>query len=339
MTDEQRAAADSQIREQQSETKYSIRDFTIGYIVLQFKADLFYIPPYQRLFVWTKKHSVDFIESIILGLPIPMMFVAEIDDGSLEVVDGAQRLQTLEKFMDGEIELKNLKILSHLDGFKFDDMSDAQKRKFGTRPLRIVVLEEETSLERRQELFNRVNTGSMKARPSEIRRGDFENPMMAFVIRMSEDPLFVELCPQSQAKLVRREREELVLRFFAYLERYEQFRHDVHPFLDKYVKERSKDFDEAQLESEFRRMLLFVKNHFPNGFAKTRGANTTPRVRFEALSVGAALALREDPDLDLKDISWIDSSEFVKHTTTHASNSGPKLKGRIEFVRDRMLER
>ena len=85
-------------------------------------------------------------------------------------------------------------------------------------------------------------------------------------------------------------------------------------------------------------MLLFVKKFFPFGFAKSSGAKTTPRVRFEAISVGVTLALRTDPALIPSSVSeWIESPEFEKETTTHASNSQPRLKSRVEFVRDRLL--
>ena len=90
-------AASKQIKYLQAEVKYDTRDFVVGYIVEQFRIDYFYIPDYQREYIWRDHHRRRFIESVLLGLPIPMMFVAEIeDDGRLEVVDGAQRIQTLE---------------------------------------------------------------------------------------------------------------------------------------------------------------------------------------------------------------------------------------------------
>ena len=83
----------------------------------------------------------------------------------------------------------------------------------------------------------------------------------------------------------------------------------------------------------------FVSQYFPYGFAKGRTAKSTPRVRFEAIAVGVNLALRRNPDLvpstPIED--WIDSDEFKEETTTHASNSGPRLKSRVEYVRNRLL--
>ncbi|MCP4492189.1 MAG: hypothetical protein GY820_33505 [Gammaproteobacteria bacterium] len=80
-------------------------------------------------------------------------WVADIDDGRLEIVDGAQRIQTLEQFYNGDLVLQNLKILNTVEGFRYNDFSIPQRRKFDTKALRLVVLEDSTSLERRQEIF------------------------------------------------------------------------------------------------------------------------------------------------------------------------------------------
>jgi len=338
ITDKQKESAEKQIRGQQKETKYDLRDFTIDYIVQQFKEDLFFIPDYQREFIWPIENRIKFIESIILGLPIPMMFVADLDDGRLEIVDGAQRIQTLESYKNDDLALKGLKYLDKLEGFKYSDLPLSAQRKFNTKALRLVVLEDSTTLERRQEIFNRINTSAVKAKPSEIRRGDFDAPFMKFITKCSKDNLFKELCPVSKKLELRREREELVLRFFTYSDNYTSFKHDVGKFLDKFLKTYSTNFDKKKMSNEFKRTIRFVDENIPSGFAKKKGFKSTPRVRFEALSVGINLALRINPKIKLKSLDWLDSEEFKFHTTTHASNSGPKLRGRIEYVRDQILK-
>jgi uncharacterized protein with ParB-like and HNH nuclease domain len=337
ITEELKAIAEAQIRDQQKETKYDLRDFTIHYIVQQFNSDLFFIPDYQREFIWPHKHKVDFIESVLLGLPIPMMFVADLDDGRLEIVDGAQRIQTLEQFTSNELVLTQLKILTTLEGFTYNDLSISQKRKFDTKALRLVVLEDSTSEQRRQEIFHRINTSSVKAKPSEIRRGNFDSAFMEFIIECTKNEDFRKACPVSESLADRREREELVLRFFAYSNSYKEFKHDVGKFLDDYLVQHEKVFDKTTSKEEFERTMRFVVRHFPYGFAKIKNAKSTPRVRFEAIAVGTNLALRERPNLAPTNLDWLDEKEFLHHTTTHASNSGPKLRGRIEFVKERLL--
>lgn len=334
-----RAAAEEQIRALQREVKYDLRDFTVDYLVKQFRDDLFFIPSYQRQFIWRPSNKSNFIESVILGLPIPMLFVADMTDGRLEIVDGAQRIQTLEEFLGNDLRLGKLSLLTNLTGFRFSDLAVSQQRKFQTRALRIVVLEEGTSEDIRLELFYRINTQSVKARGSEIRRGTYQGPFIDFIKICAANSEFRRLCPISINLLKRREDEELVTRFFCYSDSYINFRHDVDRFIDAYVRSHRDDAHNHTRGEEFERMLSFVAAYFPNGFAKSKSATATPRVRFEAISVGVNLALRELPNLIpvVPPTMWLESTEFQELTTTHASNSGPRLRSRIEFVRDKLL--
>ncbi|XJA62849.1 hypothetical protein AB2F33_00035 [Escherichia coli] len=151
---------------------------------------------------------------------------------------------------------------------------------------------------------------------------------------------FKELAPLSEAKEKRDERLEFTLRFFAYLDKYKKFDHSVRDFLNDYMKEKS-NIDEAEqnsMKEEFSNVLSFVENHFPAGFKKTITAKSTPRVRFESLAVGAALALRLEPNLVPKNLDWLSSEEFKQLTTSDGANSRVKVIERIEYVRDKLLE-
>jgi hypothetical protein len=331
------SAADHQIRQIQRDIRFDTRDFPIETIVKRREAENFFIPPYQREFVWKDKEQSQFIESVLMGLPIPMMFLAEVEDGTFEIVDGAQRIQTLCAFMDGDLKLKGLKKLNLLNGFTYGDLPETQKNKFSARALRIVILDQETTDDNRKELFDRINKSGKKLTPSERRRGALEGAFMAYLEKCANKPLFVSLCPVSDAARRRKEPLELVTRFFAYSEWYEKFVHDVDDFLDAFVRDHRAEFPQKRFDKEFQRTLSFVDKHFPYGFAKTATAKTTPRVRFEALAVGVNLALRDKPGLVPPAIDWLESESFLKQTTTHASNSPARLLSRIRYVRDRLL--
>ena len=134
-------AADLQIKEMQKQIDYDTRDFTIELLISKFEKKEFFIPPYQREFVWKSKNKTLFLESVFLGLPIPFMFFADCDNGKQEVIDGAQRMQTLVEFYNNELQLSGLKKLTKLNGFHFRDLSDTQQRKFLNKALRIIILE------------------------------------------------------------------------------------------------------------------------------------------------------------------------------------------------------
>ena len=306
-------------------------------MVDKFNKNECFIPNYQRNYVWKEKNKSLFIESVLLGLPIPFMFFGKCENGKIEIIDGAQRIQTLQAFLNNNLRLSNLQKLTRINGFCYKDLPESQQLKFKDRTLRIITLEEGTSNEVRQDLFNRINTTGMKANDSEIRRGSYPGPLTSFIEECSNNDKFIMLCPVSEKGEKRYERFELLLRFFAYVNNYLNFVHDVNVFLDDFLKDNLFSFDKELYTRDFNATLNFVETHFPFGFAKTKTAKTTPRVRFEAISVGVALALREKPDLHVDDVNWIESIEFAQWTTSDASNNQGKLQGRIEYVRDKLL--
>ena len=338
ISEEQKVLAEEQIKSLQKQIEYDTKDYTLELLISKFNKNDFFIPNYQRKFVWKTNNKSRFIESVLLGLPIPFMFFAGCDDGRLEIVDGAQRVQTIVSFVKDEFKLAKLEKLTMLNGFKFSDLSEAQRRKFENRTFRIVVLDEKTSDEIRQDLFNRINTTGLKASDSEVRRGSYPGPFTDFIEDCSKNEQFIRLCPISKDKTQRFERFELVLRFFAYLNNYKDFVHDVNKFLDNYLKTNLEAFDNDTFKKEFFDMLNFVDANFPNGFAKTPNAKSTPRVRFEAIAVGVGLALRINPTLSVSNVDWLNSDEFKTLTTSDASNNQGKLVARIEYVRDKLFE-
>ncbi len=331
--------AGNQIKDLRKEINYDTRDYAIDFLVQQYREDEFYIPDeYQRQYIWDDSDKNRFIESILLGLPIPFMFFSDNSDGRCEIIDGAQRTQTLVEFMDGDLVLSNLKKLTKLNGFFYADLPEYHRRKFNKTTFKIIVLSDETTVEIRQEIFNRINTTGKKATPTEIRRGSYAGPFMEFLKECIDNPIFIKVCPVSETAKKRYEDLELALRFFAFLNNYKNFKHRVDEFLDQYVEDTQKNFDIDNFKREFNQMIRFVDKYIPFGFRKSRNAKSTPRVRFEAISIGVALALREKPDLIPTSMEWLESDDFKIHTTTHASNSLPRVVGRIEYVRKMLLE-
>ena len=339
ITEEQRSRAEEQIRSLRKEIDYNTRDYSIDFLIQKFHDDEFYIPDeYQRQYIWSDDDKNRFVESILLGLPIPFMFFSDTEDGRCEIIDGAQRTQAMEEFIAGDLMLSNLKKLTLLNGFSYYDIPGYYRKKFDKTNMRVIVLSDDTSMEIRQEIFNRINTTGKEANASEIRRGSYRGPFMDFLMDCTKDSLFIAVCPISETMAKRYEHLELVIRFFAFLDNYQDFSHRVDNFLDEYIERMQNTFEKERMRSEFDAMLSFVKKYFPHGFAKTPRAKSTPRVRFEAIAVGVALALREKPDLVPKSMDWLTSSSFLQHTTTHASNSPARVKGRILYVKDRLLE-
>lgn len=339
LTEEEIVAIDNEIQKESIPYDYDTKEYPTEVIIQKYQKDHIFVPAYQRNFVWTPKQRSRFIESVFLGVPI-MPFLVSIsgDEAELEIIDGSQRIRTLVEYCDNNLKLVGLEKLSSLNGTTFNDLSRNRQNKFLLRDFRFHVVTERATPDIRADIFNRVNTSSNKLSPSETRKGVYQSEFYDFIIECAKDELFREVCPIPKSKIDRGEYEELVLRFFAYSDSYLKFKHDVSPFLDAFVKKHQTSFDRERLKSNFVKVMQYAKTYLPAPyFARIGRENATPRVRFEALSVGIYLALEQKADLGENNFDWLNSNEFKKLTTSDASNNPGRLKARIEFVRDCLL--
>lgn len=348
--DDQAALVEQQIAELQKITDYEIREWPIEVLVEKFTngretdTSEIFIPDYQREMVWSAKQQSRFIESILIRLPVPFIFAADIGSGdragTLEIIDGSQRLRTLDNFLSNRLRLQDLVRLTTANGMHFSDFSKPRQLRFKRSTVRVIELTEQADEQARREMFDRLNSGGTKLTSMEVRRGVEDGPFMKMITEWADRALFKEMVPLSDRNVKRKEYEELALRYFAYANNYQAFQKSVDQFLTEYLKDRNEHAAAAELETmstEFENVLKFVQQHFPNGF-KRNGYNTVPRIRFEAIAVGVTLALREQPELEPVNVTaWLDSPEFIKHTRSDASNSRPKLINRIHYVRDHLL--
>jgi len=336
------ACIEEQVRENASSYDYRTKDYPFEVICTKFgepdnpEATL-YVPDYQRKFVWKPDMQSRFIESVLLGVPLTPFLVSEDDNNRLEIIDGSQRIRTLLAFYENKLKLRELKKLTEIKGAKFKDLPRSLQNYIKNRDFRIIVVSH-ADLSIRQDIFGRINTSNEKLTDSEIRKGSYSGPFYNLVLELKDHAEFQAICPVSDDKINRGEYEELILRFFAYIDRYQEFKHDVAAFLNAYIDEMNDiDFDREYYLNAFNNMVNFIKNNFPIGFRKEPKSKSTPRVRFEAIAIGVHLALQENPNLIIQDVSWLDSEEFSDQTTSDGSNNTGRLKNRVEFVRDCLL--
>jgi hypothetical protein len=347
-SENEQMAAEEQVAKHERIVDYDTKEYPVETIVEKYVTDLekdeneLFVPDYQREHTWDEKRQSKFIESVLIGLPIPFIFVADTAEanGRLEIVDGSQRIRTLAAFIGGALVLEELEKLTALNGFRFQDLPVSRQRRFKRRTMRMIELTQKADEEVRRDIFERINTGSDILKDMEVRFGIAHGPLLDMIRECAQLQIFKDLAPLPEVLEKRREREEFVTRFFAYLDNYKGFERRVREFLDDYLKREKARFDDArgaEMKAEFERMLAFIEKYSPNGFRKGPGHTRTPRIRFEAMAVGTALALREKPDLVPRSMRWVDSPEFFLLTTSDSSNSRPKVVNRIEFVRDSLL--
>ena len=174
-------------------------------------------------------------------------------------------------------------------------------------------------------------------------RGDFTD----FIAELAKEPRFKRLCPLVKYMQNRREEEELILRLFAFLELYPNFSvvesKGVAKYLDSYLAEKNKTFskeEKKEMTKLFYSLIEFIENVYPGqGFTKKKGAIGISKPYFEAIAVGIALALKNNPNLspDYKErleINKNNRNDFYRLLDgRYKTHTASKLKNRIEYVK------
>lgn len=355
---------ENEIYSKRRTVRYDIRDLTVEAISNKYSDSLdddepentqksvnyIYIPEYQRDFTWDEDRQSKLIESIILGLPIPFIFVAENRDSSWEIVDGSQRIRTIHSFVTNQLRLQNLKSITGLNGYTFQELDKSRQGKILSTALRIIVLSEETTDNVKKDMFERINRGSDLLKPMEKRKGIYTGVFTSFIYDYcQENSKYQELIKIDKWLVKRQELEELLLRFFAITDTkiYEKgIDGGIANFLDDYLEKKNKELEKlssdarkqifAEYTNRINKVVNYVDKNFPYGFRHTQNPQTKRSV-FEAISVGVWKALDEKKALNSLDKNKIkeclDSSEFRQYT--HVANElhrKQKLKGRIMYI-------
>lgn len=344
---------ENQIIEKKKEVDFDTREFTVEFLVEKYLNNLekenneIFVPEYQRDFVWDEDRQSKLVESIILGLPIPIIFLAECSNGRLEIVDGSQRIRTLAGFINDELVLEGLETLTFLNKCNFSSLPESRKRKIKNTAMRMIVLSEMTTEETKTDLFERINRGSDLLRNMEKRKGIYKGSFTSFLYELHKNnPTFNQLAPLAKSVRNRQEHEELILRFFCLVDQYPKFRthrSGIGGVLDNYLESMNNNFNDEEKNKktqQFQEVLNFVQKFFPLGFSKRKNQGVS-RIFFEAVSVGVHLALEQKPNLSPKRVNvddWLANAEFHSlvsgSTRTHTP---PRIIQRVNFVRDHLL--
>ncbi len=219
------------------------------------EGDIDLSPEFQRNFVWDKTRQSRLIESILLGLPLPAIYLSQYKDGTLTIVDGLQRLTTIKKFMEDELVLNNLEYLSECNGKKKSQLSDVlsplRMRRFGQTQIMCFVIDYRSPNELKFDLFKRLNTGGKPLNNQEIRNCLSKPKLQRALHTMTTSEEFLTATTYS---LKRRRMADLeaALRFMYFYDQYSEnnpigdYNGNMDYTLDKYVDElnNKEDFTE-----------------------------------------------------------------------------------------------
>lgn len=304
-------------------------------------------PEYQRHFKWNPERQSQLIESLLLGIPVPSLFMATNKDSSWEVIDGLQRLTTIMNFIGtneqlmalnpggSKLRLTGLQKLTAMNGLTFEDLPKSTQMMFLTRPVRVTVLNDRSDFGVRFDLFERLNTGGITLHPQEIRNCIFLGPFNDFIKTCAKNRNFRNVIKLPKDAERSGSLEELVLKFFAYYEDNEKFIHSVEGFLNDYMERKTSSFkNEKGLKAIFESTFRILNSSLPDGIVRSTRKNTTPIVLYEAISVGTALALAEKKTVSPAKLKALLDSPKLKKLTTGATNSRKMLAERLALVRE-----
>lgn len=206
-------------------------DISFGELMSMYEREEIKIKPaFQRYFRWDEEQQTRFIESILLGIPIPPIFVASDGEGVWELIDGLQRTSTVLSFFgvlkseDKGIRKKNHWTLGMgdkiktLEGFTYETLPNVFRLNLKRSTCRVEILKSNSNYDMRFELFNRLNTGGSPLTTQEIRNclyRDISSDFNDFLKRISNNKDFRELIDLSDNKLEQLYHEELALRFIS----------------------------------------------------------------------------------------------------------------------------
>lgn len=247
-------------------------------------------PEYQRRLRWTTAQKSRLIESLLLNIPVPPVFFYESEAARYEVMDGQQRLNTINDFFSGAFSLSGLKVLTPLNGLRYPRASPRVKRTLDRANLSAIVLLMESESERptqgklsltdiRRLVFDRLNTGGMKLNAQELRNAQNPGPFNEAVVALSRFDLFTEVFgipPYTEANpddyYVNPERQknslystmkdcELVLRYFA-LKDAENIRGSMKSMLDRAMEVRMSQEQATEAQKNYKSRFSFLYNLF-----------------------------------------------------------------------------
>jgi hypothetical protein len=158
------------------QVKFSVAEYPISVYVARFKNDTegrYFVPEYQRNLAWSEEQKSQFIESLLIGLPIPFMFFYQTPGGRMEIVDGSQRMRAMRAFLEEGLRLRELVLVPELSGFRFQDLPEERRNRLEDVTIRTIVLDTDTDPATRAEMFARINRAGTAANEAEIRQAHF----------------------------------------------------------------------------------------------------------------------------------------------------------------------
>lgn len=209
-------------------------DLSVQTLSEQWEAKHLYLPEIQREYVWDNGKASRLVESLILNIPIPVLYFAETAEAKYEIIDGHQRVRSIVRYLANEFSLSGLAVLREYKGLRFHQLPEREQRFFKMRTLRVVIISIDSHPNMKFEIFERLNTGAISLNAQELRNSIYRGPFNALLHDLAKNR---ELRTLIGTKTPRKRMvdEELILRFFALRTLLDKYRPPLKRFLNNYM--------------------------------------------------------------------------------------------------------
>jgi len=286
-------------------------DFTVSTLIDYLENKHILIPEFQRGYVWNRAQASRLIESLIINCPIPVIFLSQNPDETLAVIDGNQRLNSIKLYLAGEFELQGLTAYPELEGYKFADLDPRFQRHIQNRTIRCIVILKDTHPQIKFDVFERLNTGSVKLNSQELRHGIHSGPLMEKLEALGNDKLFRELTLNKADK--RMKADELVLRFFSFVDDWRNYTKPLVAFLNNY-SEQNRNLNNNRLEEMQTEFITTIqKIEIALGkFAYKTYDNTLRNSKFNAALYDAQMIAFYEINPTMDQVNALTDKDFIK---------------------------
>ena len=310
-------------------------------------------PEYQRLFRWDEEKQSRLIETLILEMPVPPIYVVENQDGIYELIDGLQRISSYLNFRgvlkEGEmLKLKGCDIVPEINGLTFNQLPLTIQIKIKRNFVRVEILRQESDSKLKYYMFKRLNTGGESLSAQEIRNCTIRllnNQINDFIIKMSNNDDFKETIKFiSSEDIDKKLDQELVLRFFALKNNLDSYYNPLDEFLTEYMEKIAKEeitFNYAEEELIFKKTFEILNKTCGDGIFSTykdlKNYENFVVYFYDTFILGIQKRLSEEFDYEKLNSVFNDlksDGELYRYRTGSLSN----IKKRKEIVEQKIEE-
>lgn len=328
-------------------------DYPVDGLVKRIDAGSIYIPDFQRSYVWNAYRASRFIESLLLGLPVPAVFLSrELDSNKMLVIDGQQRLRTLQYFYNGvfgptDRAFRLLGVHVRFQGKTYDTLSEDDRLRLDDSIIHAIIVKQESpddggdavSPSSAYHIFERLNTGGVLLQPQEIRSCIYHGPFVELLESLNTDENWRALFGNISSRM--RDRE-LILRFLALYRHSNQYSKPMKEFLNRFAaRYRKLDEPTAQdFKKVFCSTVSLVMSSIGDRAFKTKTAINA--ALYDSVMVGIARRLESGPVSDESEMkakyNHLLHDEVFKHAissgTTDEANVAARLSKATDVFRD-----